>query len=239
MQLIRTFFLNDFVLVTRRHEGRVPTTAMRVLSTTTRCIDAGGTEFPGARIWHACRSPQLVAQLLLARRPNPRATDASCFIPAGMQLNVLSAAWIQANLHGWLDHVLDTSTTLKFTKGATAGCPLKRFNLHPTKYAAATNRNQHNQDSGNTKLCTQGGLRVPNTVYENSRTAWWDASFLYGQSEDAVMEARTLEGGRLHESSTGVPLGPGGEPLVGDQVNTWVGITMLQVRTPPLRHGRF
>ena len=178
-----------------------------------------------------CRSPQLVAQKLLARQANPRAIDSTGFIPAGMQLNVLSAAWIQANLHGWLDHVLDRDSSLQFSEGASAGCPMGSFRLHPTKNAAEV------RGADSTTLPAKAGKtgaiedpEGPDTVYLNPRTAWWDASFLYGQSEAAVRRARTGEGGRLHTSEHGVARGSSDTPLVGDQINAWVGITLLQVR---------
>jgi hypothetical protein len=52
---------------------------------------------------------------------------------------------------------------------------------------------------------------------------------LYGQTEAAVARARTMRGGKLHVADDGVPLGPDGFPLVGDRINGWVGVSLLQV----------
>lgn len=188
-----------------------------------------------------------------------------------MQLNVLSAAWIQANIHDWLDHMVDTDSTLDFNQGAATGCPLKAFKLHPTKNAASTNTKAKGdigdkgtasdtgylnaaagcplkalklpptENAASTNTQGTGGNdkgNVPDTVYLNPRTAWWDASFLYGQSERAALKSRTRVGGRLHVSEDGVPVGLDGAPLVGDQVNSWVGITLLQVRSLDHRSGK-
>lgn len=60
---------------------------------------------------------QLVAQRLLAREE---------FIPAGNQLNIIAAAWIQAQVHGWIGHFDGAETSLNNGDGI---CPLVRSRL--------------------------------------------------------------------------------------------------------------
>lgn len=58
---------------------------------------------------------QMVAQRLLAREG---------FTPAGDQLNIIAAAWIQAQVHGWMGHIDGDFTEIKNGEGL---CPLKQF----------------------------------------------------------------------------------------------------------------
>ena len=152
--------------------------------------------------------PQLVAQKLLARRPGAHTEYASGFRPAGLQLNIMAAAWIQAMIHDWQDHELDHSQTVQFPDGATHGCPLKQFSTEPTRNAAPAGSGQ--------------------TAYLNPRTAWWDASFVYGQNAEAVARARTRKGGKVRVDADMMPIDPDGTVPVGDQMNTWAGVALLQ-----------
>eukprot|EP00892_Ulva_mutabilis_P010544 jgi/Ulvmu1/7862/UM004_0093.1 len=152
--------------------------------------------------------PQLVAQKLLSRRAGAHTPYASGFRPAGLQLNIMAAAWIQAMIHDWQDHELDHSTTVTFADGAKHGCPLHKFKLEPTDNAAP-------QGSGG-------------TAYLNPRTAWWDASFVYGQNAEAVAKARTFAGGKVRVDADMLPIDADGTVPVGDQMNSWAGVALLQ-----------
>lgn len=152
--------------------------------------------------------PQLVAQKLLARRAGPHTPYASGFRPAGLQLNIMAAAWIQAMIHDWQDHELDHSGTVNFPDGAKHGCPLHEFAVEPTRNAAPAGSGA--------------------TAYLNPRTAWWDASFVYGQNAEAVAKARTMSGGKLRVDVGMLPIDGDGTVPVGDQRNTWAGVTLLQ-----------
>lgn len=79
-----------------------------------------------------------MAQKLLARRPGPHSSYADGFVPAGMQLNVLAAAWIQTMVHDWIDHLIDPKQKVTFNKGAAVGCPMHKFRLSATKNDAGT-----------------------------------------------------------------------------------------------------
>jgi Animal haem peroxidase len=138
---------------------------------------------------------QLVAQKLLARKE---------FVPAGDQLNVLAASWIQAMSHDWMGHV-DGAESVELGEGHRAGCPLKAFRFPRT----ATRKDG---------------------AFVNARTHWWDASFLYGQNEAAVQRARTMRDGKLHEGAVAgiLPVADDETPLVGDPKNGWIGVSLLQ-----------
>lgn len=139
-------------------------------------------------------SPQIIAAKLLERKR---------FRPAGDQINVLAAAWIQAMAHDWFGH-LDSEETVELNEG-TSGCPLQSFRFRRTK----------RRDDG---------------AFDNFRTHWWDASFVYGQDAEAVRRARTFKGGKLRQSQMpGVlPKDEDDLPRVGDSRNSWVGVALLQ-----------
>ncbi|CAB9526513.1 Alpha-dioxygenase 2 [Seminavis robusta] len=151
---------------------------------------------------------QLVAQKLLARR------TADEFYPAGMQLNILAAAWIQSMVHDWVGHYDDTSDDgeVRLEEGSTHGCPLGSFSFRKT-------------------------LERPyDDAYDSFRTHWWDASWLYGQSRAAVEHTRAFHGGRVRVSNlypdtkfasrdhaTGTYYNS-----TGDNMNSWIGVSLLQ-----------
>lgn len=137
---------------------------------------------------------QLVAQRLLAR---------DRFQPAGMQLNVLAAAWIQFMSHDWMRGIQsDEDATLD--KGCSQ-CPMQSFKFKTTKKSGA------------------------NTVL-NERTHWWDTSVLYGQDDESVRRVREFRGGRLIEGpARGVlPRNDDGSVRAGDNMNSWAGVQLLQ-----------
>ncbi|CAN0074799.1 unnamed protein product, partial [Laminaria digitata] len=148
--------------------------------------------------------PFLVAQKLLARRPS--GPDNAYFKPAGAQLNILAAAWIQAMTHDWMDHVEGGETEL--SGGREHGCPMARFKFNHT-----------------------GGVPGANghPAYPNRRTHWWDVSFVYGSDSGTVGRTRTGEGGHIHAGERGV-MGhaPNGVISTGDNKNSWVGVSLLQ-----------
>jgi len=137
---------------------------------------------------------QLVAQRLLARES---------FKPAGAQLNITAAAWIQAMVHDWIQH--DDGAETSLDKGEKL-CPLGKFKFFETK-------------------------ELPDGSYYSKRTQWWDASFVYGQNEEQVAASRGKGGKmKINESNNEtLPSRPDGTDSTGDNSNSWVGVTVLQV----------
>ncbi len=81
------------------------------------------------------------------------------FKPAGMQLNVMAAACIQAMVHDWIMHYEDDKKpSVALNKGTSYGCPMSTFKFSPTPTID----------------------RSTDDSYDNSRVAWWNANFLYG-----------------------------------------------------------
>lgn len=137
---------------------------------------------------------QVVAQRLLARES---------FKPAGDQLNITAAAWIQAMVHDWIQHFDGPETTLEKGEGL---CPLGKFKFFETK-------------------------ERPDGHYNSNRTQWWDASFVYGQNAEQVKDGRSFKGGKMKVDPSNpdvLPSRPDGTDLIGDNSNSWVGVTVLQ-----------
>jgi Animal haem peroxidase len=146
-------------------------------------------------------SPRLVAEKLLARQR---------FIPAE-SLNVLAAAWIQFEVHDWLSH--DTDPEDQFTLELDAGDtwpdpPMKIPRTVPDPLSA-------------------GGGMPP--VYATLDPQWWDASQIYGSSQNFQDLARTGLNGHLALDNDGLHpmlLDPLLDP-VGPRGNFWVGLALL------------
>jgi hypothetical protein len=69
--------------------------------------------------------------------------------------------------------------------------------------------------------------------YRNLNTAWWDASQIYGSSENVTMSLRGKDrDGKLLLEKVGeearfLPRNPDGTPKTGFNDNWWLGIEML------------
>ena len=128
-------------------------------------------------------------------------------MPAGDQLNVLAAAWIQAMVPDWIGHYDDNSDTggVVLDKGEASGCPMSSFKLRKTR-------------------------ERPDGHYDNFRTMWWDASFLYGNNKAEADSGRAHVGGRLKTNLQHPDTLPndGNVNTTGDNKNSWVGVALLQ-----------
>ncbi|MEU3407842.1 peroxidase family protein [Streptomyces sp. NPDC006670] len=154
-------------------------------------------------------SPREVSRELLARRG---------FVPAPT-LNLLAAAWIQFQNHGWANHG-DNEEAEPFTvpladdddwarQGGT--CPMRVNRTRPDPVAH-----------------TAPG--APPT-YENTVTHWWDGSQIYGSDEARCRSLRTGERGRLILEDGRLPRDPrpGMECLDATGMNSdyWTGLSLL------------
>jgi alpha-dioxygenase len=128
------------------------------------------------------------------------------FTPAADQLNITAAAWIQAMVHDWIKH--EDGAEMSLDKGSGSDkTPLPRFKFFETK-------------------------ERPDGHYNSERTMWWDASFLYGQNAEQVKDSRSGVGGKLKVDASNpdiLPSRPDKTDLTGDNSNSWVGVTVLQI----------
>ncbi|MCB5166925.1 peroxidase [Streptomyces bambusae] len=165
--------------------------------------------FPGSDDELMTPSPREVSRQLLARRS---------FVPAPT-LNLLAAAWIQFENHGWANHG-DNEEAEPFTVPLApdddwaehgGGCPMRVNRTRPDRTAHTA----------------QG---VPPT-YENTVTHWWDGSQIYGSDEERCRSLRTGEHGRLTVVDGRLPADPrpGRECLDHTGMNSdyWAGLSLL------------
>lgn len=138
---------------------------------------------------------QMISQLLLAREE---------FKPAGAQLNVIAAAWIQAMVHDWIGYFEAGPDSLDKGEGDWGKCPMTKFKFKETK----------EREDG---------------FFNSTRTQWWDASFVYGNNKAMVDRTRTFKDGKLIivEDRDHLPT-KDGVFTHGDNKNGWVGVNLLQ-----------
>ena len=163
-----------------------------------------------------CPSPREVSRKLLTRDRFKPATS----------LNLLAAAWIQFQVHGWFNHRRSENETLP-------DIPLKADD----KWPGVTKIRRTERDS------TRPDTLDPPT-FLNTETHWWDASQLYGSSRTRQEELRENKGERPGAKLQTVKIKIGDEreelrlPLVEDKElsgieltgfndNWWVGLSLL------------
>ncbi|WP_328619236.1 peroxidase family protein [Streptomyces sp. NBC_00354] len=154
-------------------------------------------------------SPREISRQLLARKG---------FVPAPT-LNLLAAAWIQFENHGWANHG-DNEEAEPFTVPLAEGddwaehggtCPMRVNRTRPDPVA-------------------QTAADAPPT-YENTVTHWWDGSQVYGSDEARCRALRTGEHGRLIVEDGRLPADPrpGKSCLDWTGMNSdyWTGLSLL------------
>ncbi len=178
------------------------------------CMGMKGTRF-GRNVDPQRDKPDL-ANLM---DPNPRTISLRLmtrdpFLPA-TSLNLLAGAWLQFQVHDWLDHGTNSteqkySIPLDKTDDWPLGEMLVPATLHdPTADPA-------NANAPTTFICQS--------------THWWDASQLYGDSPEKQRELRTGFGGKLGLTEDDrLPPDPdkNGLDLTGNNHNWWIGLSLM------------
>ncbi|BBN01025.1 fatty acid alpha-dioxygenase [Marchantia polymorpha subsp. ruderalis] len=146
--------------------------------------------------------PSVIATKLLNR---------TTFVGTGKQFNMLATSWINYMIKDWLDHMEDDSHQLlgiTAPDSVAAECPLKTFKFYPTREFPI------------------GEGRVG---FKNTRTAWWDASAIYGQNTESQRSVRTFNDGKLKLGDGGLlEVDSRNIPITGDARNPWMGVSVLQ-----------
>ncbi len=146
--------------------------------------------------------PRVVSRELLTR---------DVFQPA-MTLNMLAAAWIQFEVHDWVDHgKADWDTAYRFALQEGDPWPedpmrIPRAHRDPTWIAGS----------------------LPPT-YLTADSHWWDGSQVYGNDPAFAAAIRTGEGGKLKVGPDGLPPSDvaANVDLSGVAGNFWVGLALL------------
>ncbi|KAK7391834.1 hypothetical protein VNO78_20257 [Psophocarpus tetragonolobus] len=146
--------------------------------------------------------PMVVATKLLAR---------TNYKDTGKQFKIIAASWIQFMIHDWVD-LEETSQIDQLTAPdeVACQCPLPSFKFFKTKDVSTD------------------FFEIPNS-HLNIRTAWWDASVLYGSNSERLDRVRTYEDGKLKIAENGLLLHDhDGVAISGDVPNSWIGVSTLQ-----------
>jgi heme peroxidase len=136
------------------------------------------------------------------------------FKPA-TSLNVLAACWIQMENHDWFGHgenLPDEFIEVPLPEGDD-------WPEHPMKVKRTSPDRTRTYKSG-----------LPPT-YVNTVTHWWDASQIYGSSEERCRKLRANEDGKLIVEDGRLPEEDdpklGGVDLTGFSDNYWIGLSLL------------
>jgi hypothetical protein len=151
-------------------------------------------------------SPREVSRTLMTRTQ---------FIPAE-SLNLLAAAWIQFEVHDWLNHPTSEQESFDIPLQDGDDWHENPMRIHRTK-----------QD---TTRADRPGTSPP--TFLNEETHWWDASQLYGSTEKSHYMVRSFQDGKMRIEADGLlPLDPDpalhGIDMTGFNNNWWVGLSLL------------
>lgn len=152
-------------------------------------------------------SPIAVSQQLLHR---------DAFLPA-RSLNLLAAAWIQFQVHDWVDH---------------ARYPLGQADVRVSLPPGMTWRNmpggpvEHEMRIAGNVPFAGPGPNPMSPVFPNATTPWWDASELYGA--DLAKSNQLREGAKIRLTPQGyLPDDASGLEITGFNESWWLGLGCL------------
>ncbi len=135
-------------------------------------------------------SPRLVSERLLAR--NGEFAE----VPF---LNLLAGAWLQFQVHDWVMHAKDTG-------------PDRRIRVPLADGDAWPQRADGDMVLARTRPSDLPPAPGGPPVYDNLDTHWWDASQVYGSTDDVTTRLRAHRGGRLRMTDDGgLPDDPGAD----------------------------
>lgn len=148
--------------------------------------------------------------------PNPRDISRELIqrdeIKEVTQINYLATAWIQFMIHDWFDHgdnESDNPYIVYLQPDDPLAVPImevERTRVDPSK------------DPSNGRPPT----------YQNTVTAWWDGSQVYGSDTQTNQAIRSFVDGKLLMDNNRLPLdASNGADLTGFNKNWWIGLSML------------
>ncbi|MFP3991974.1 peroxidase family protein [Streptomyces sp. E11-3] len=139
------------------------------------------------------------------------------FLPA-TSLNILAAAWIQFQVHDWVNH-------RRHPKGGpSVEVPMPPgSSWHNTPDGPAENVMRFADDDG-----IQLPGNQPPILFGNTASHWWDGSEVYGENEETAKFLREWDGGAALRLEDGhLPMGHDGIPLTGFNDNWWLGLSAM------------
>lgn len=155
----------------------------------------------------ATPSPRVVSERLLAR--NGR------FRPVPF-LNLLAASWLQFMVHDWMSHGPGVA-------GDEIRLPLADDDPWPARSPGGEMLVRR------TRASSDPDAPPGAPVFDNTESAWWDGSQLYGSTTEREAQVREGAGGRVRVGDDGLlPLeGHTGVDLTGVNGNWWLGLATM------------
>lgn len=149
-------------------------------------------------------SPRVVSRELMTR---------DTFKPATI-LNLLAAAWIQFQVHDWFSHGKNQKEE-PFKIPLAPGDPWGGDVMEIRRTAKDPTRSPNSTD--------------PIPTFLNAETHWWDASQIYGCSEETVRIVRSGADGKLKVTDANLlPVdAETGVDITGVSGNWWIGLALL------------
>ncbi|WP_327342585.1 peroxidase family protein [Streptomyces europaeiscabiei] len=140
------------------------------------------------------------------------------FVPA-TSLNVLAAAWIQFQVHDWVNHrryrTGDRSVEVPLPPGFDGDW--RNVPGGPTERVM--------------RFAENAGIEAPGRppiLFANSASHWWDGSEVYGENERTARFLREPGGGaKLRLEDGHLPGGANGVPLTGFNESWWMGLSAM------------
>src|SRR6266481_4169706 len=150
-------------------------------------------------------NPMTVSETLLKRE---------AFIPA-RSLNILAAAWIQFQVHDWVDHARYALGQNDVRVPLPEGFPHWRNTPDGTPEKVM-------RIAGNIAMSERDGLQY---VFGNKTSHWWDGSEVYGAN--LTQAAALREGARVRLPDGYLPTDLNGMDVTGFNQSWWLGLSTL------------
>lgn len=214
------------------------------------CMGSAGTRF--ARNFPLKRLNELFREQTAGNRshllsPNPRTISRTLLtrdrFRAASSLNLLAAAWIQFQVHDWFNHRRRPPLPPGQPPPPEQRNELPPVELDPQDDWPGRNAGESTMQIRATLPDDTIDRQSPDfgpgrrfegladfPVYRNTETHWWDASQLYGSSQDKQSRLRQDDGsGKLLTVAGRLPVDPtrAGIDLTGFNDNWWAGLNLL------------
>jgi hypothetical protein len=152
-------------------------------------------------------NPVAVAQQLLHRKT---------FQPAA-SLNILAAAWIQFQVHDWVNHA-------RHPLGSEHDVVVPLPSGMTWKSKVGGEPENVMRIAGN-KMLHDPGNGLPPIYFGNDASHWWDGSEVYGPNSEKAMKLR--EGAKIRLVDGHLPVDTKGQEVTGFNESWWLGLSAM------------